>query len=300
MRLIRTMVALVVVAAAGTVLVGQEIRRAEDVLAATRKAVGGARVDGLKSLAIEANVQRNVGEMQLASNTELLMELPDRFVRSDVMTGPMSGGSTMGFNGDKAIHSGGAPGGGMVVIRMGGGGSVGAAPKLSPEEQERSDRAVVRSTRQDLSRLMLGWFGMAHPSIAAQYSYAGEAESPDGHAYVVDVKGADGFAARLFVDESTHLPLMVTYRAPEPRIVRQAENGPRSPDDIKKDLDRLRNEPPALADYALFFDDWRQMDGLRFPHRMRRAMAGTTIEEWTVTRIRVNPNIDAKKFAPEQ
>jgi hypothetical protein len=302
MRTIKTMAALLVVTIAGTVLVGQEIRRAEDVLSATRKAIG--KIDGLKSLSVEAGVQRNVGEMQLASNTELLMELPDKFVRAEVMTGPVSGGATTGFNGDKAIRGGSAAGGGgMVVIRMGGpGGQAGPPPaqKLSPEEQERADRALVRSSQQDLSRLMLGWFGMTHPSIAAEYTYAGEAESPDGKAYVVDVKNADGFAARLFVDESTHLPLMVTYKGPEPRVVRQVANGPRSPEDARKELEKIQAEPPKLADYTLFFEDWQQADGIRFPHRMRRAMSGTTTEEWTVTRVRINPKIDAKKFAPEQ
>ena len=47
------------------------------------------------------------------------------------------------------------------------------------------------------------------------------AESPDGKAYVIDVKSADNFAARLFIDEQTHLPLMVTYKGPQPRIMTQ-------------------------------------------------------------------------------
>ena len=66
---------------------------------------------------------------------------------------------------------------------------------------------------------MLGWFAMAHPSLNAQYTYAGEAESPDGKAYVIDVKNADDFAARLFIDQKTHLPLMVTYKGPQPRMM---------------------------------------------------------------------------------
>ena len=41
---------------------------------------------------------------------------------------------------------------------------------------------------------MLGWFAAAHPSLSVEYTYAGEAESPDGKADVIDVKNADGFA----------------------------------------------------------------------------------------------------------
>ena len=29
---------------------------------------------------------------------------------------------------------------------------------------------------------------------------------------MIDVKNADNFAARLFIDQQTHLPLMVTYQ----------------------------------------------------------------------------------------
>jgi hypothetical protein len=32
---------------------------------------------------------------------------------------------------------------------------------------------------------------------------------------------------------------------------------------------------------------------------MRRAMAGTTTEEWTVNKVKVNPKVDAKRFVPQ-
>ena len=67
--------------------------------------------------------------------------------------------------------------------------------------------------------MMLGWFGTAHPALQATYTYAGEAESPDGKAHVIDVKNADGFAARLFIDQNNYLPLMVTYKGRQPRVM---------------------------------------------------------------------------------
>src|SRR4029078_6332434 len=67
--------------------------------------------------------------------------------------------------------------------------------------------------------MMLGWFATAHPAAHAEYTFAGEAESPDGKAYVIDVKNADNFSARLFIDEQNNLPLMVTYKGPQPRMM---------------------------------------------------------------------------------
>ena len=54
---------------------------------------------------------------------------------------------------------------------------------------------ALRSSKSDISRLMLGWFAMAHPAAHVQYNYLGEAESVEGKAYVIDVKNDDGFAA---------------------------------------------------------------------------------------------------------
>ena len=47
------------------------------------------------------------------------------------------------------------------------------------------------------------------------------------------------------------------------------------------------------------FEDWRDADGVRFPFKMRRAAEGNTTEEWTVSKIKVNPRIDPRKFAVE-
>jgi len=294
--------------------------KAADVIAAARKAIGDKKLDGLKTLSVEASMQRNVNTMQMASEIELLLELPDRYVRTESSSGPMAmagGAMTVGFNGDKVIRPANASfaAGGGMVIRMGPGGPMpGGGEKLSPEEQERADKQMLRSYRTEISRLMLGWFGAAHPALNAQYTYAGEAESPDGKADVIDVKNADGFSARLFVDQQTHLPLMVTYQAPQPRVITAggpmragaAPGGERremSDEERKKareaaeqQIQELQKQPPAMAEFTIFFDDWREVGGVKFPHKLRRAVAGATNEEWTINKVKVNPKIDAKKF----
>ena len=216
----------------------------------------------------------------------------------------MSGGGMSGFNGDRALqklNGGGMASGGGMVIRMGGPGGPlpgGNAEKPTPEQLEQMNKAMVRNSQGEASRLMLGWFAMAHPSVNATYTYAGDAESPDGKAYVIDIKAADNFAARLFIDEQTHLPLMVTYKAPQPRMM--TAGGPRpAPADAEKQLQEMQRQPPVLADYTLFFEDWRDADGVKFPHKMRRAMGADTMEEWTVSKVKVNPKVDPKRFAGE-
>lgn len=290
--------------------------KADEVLVAARKAIGGGRLETLKTLAVEATVRRNVNTMQLTSAVEILLELPDKYVRSETPTGGMMGGSTsMGFNGDTPIrpaNSASLPGGG-IIIRMEPGGPIPAAEKLTPADQERADKQMVRGGRAEASRLMLGWMAAAHPSLQAQYTYAGEAESPDGRADVIDVRNGDGFTARLFIDQQTKLPLMVTYQGAPPRMISvrgPRGGGPGRPDagdmtpeertrareEAEKRLHEMQQDPPQPVEMTLYFDDWREENGIRFPHTMRRAVSGTTNEEWTIEKVRVNPRIDAKKF----
>lgn len=295
--------------------------KAGEVIAKTRTALGGSKLDALKTLSIQAAVDRNVGNRQLSSEIELLAEMPDKYVRVDASR---PGGMTMstGFNGDRAILPGGGsmsvgPGGGMT-FRMGPAGAIhDEGQKPTPEQLEQLNKMSLRNARVEASRMMLGWIGATHPSLKADYTYAGEAESPDGRAHVIDVKDAEGFEARLFIDQNNHLPLMVTYKARQPRmmtsgapVTRTATAAPAGAqkqeltDEERKKLQaemqktlapQLAEQP--LSDFTLFFDDWREVEGLTFPHKMRRAVAGETTEEWTFTKVKVNSRIDPARFA---
>jgi hypothetical protein len=300
---------------------GQQDKAAE-VMANTRKAIGGKKLEGMKGFSVQAKVQRNLGAMQIATESEFVLEMPDKYLRSDTMTGgPMNVSTAMGFNGETPLARFNAPGmaGGMARMIGPGGPMPGSNEKPTPEQQEQMNATALRAARQDISRLMLGWFGMSHPSVAVEFAYAGEAESPDGRAHVIDVTGPDNFAARLFIDQETNLPLMLTYKAPQFRmqtmrpgpggaggiqVQRQAGQTGREMSDeerekVREEIEKLRTQKPEMVEYSLFFGDWREADGIRFPHSIQRSVAGTTDEEWTLSRPRVNPKIDQKKFSAQ-
>jgi hypothetical protein len=291
--------------------IAQEAGKAAEILAAARKAIGDKRLDALRTFSVQSALQRNVQSVQLSSDVEILLEFPDKYLRSEVSNGGgmmLAGGGVSGFNGDRSLqkrNGGNVVAGGNMLIRMGGpGGSLpgGSGEKPTPEQLEQMNKGAVRGGQMEASRLMLGWFAMVHPAFNAQYIYAGEAESPDGKAYVIDVKSAENLAARLFIDQQTHLPLMVTYKGPQPRMVIQGAPGRQvtsGAGDAGKQIQDMQRQPPMTADYTLFFDDWREADGVKFPFKMRRAMGSETTEEWTVSKVKVNPKIDPKRFAGE-
>jgi hypothetical protein len=216
-------VALALIGGAVGPVQAQADARAAEILAASRKAIGDKKLDAIKTFSVEAALQRNIGNRQMQNEIEMLFEMPDKYIRSDVSGGPMSMNMSTGFNGDRAIMPAGArvmPGGGFMIIS--GSAPAGAMPheaaaKPTPGEVEQMNKVSLRNYRYDVSRLLLGWFGSVHPSLTAKYSYAGEAESPDGKAYVIDVKDDDSFAARLFIDQVSKLPLMVTYQGRQGR-----------------------------------------------------------------------------------
>ena len=312
--------------------IAQEVGKAAEIIALARKAIGEKKLDALKTFSVQTSLQRNIGERQINSDVEIVLDLPDKYLRHETATAggggmmTLAGGGVTGFNGERALQKpgGNVPMGGSMMIRMGGpaGFSSGPTEKLTPELLEQMNRTLVRSGQIEASRLMLGWFATAHPASKVQYTYAGDAESPDGKAYVIDVKNTDNFSARLFIDQQTHLPLMITYQAPQPRmltaggasspmaggggghVVTQAagateEERKKAQAEAEKQIQELQKQPVVLADYQIYFEDWRDTEGIKFPFKMRRAMAGATTEEWTVSKVKVNPKVDPKRFAGE-
>jgi len=57
-----------------------------------------------------------------------------------------------------------------------------------------------------------------------------------------------------------------------------------------------RPAPQPPVENRLYFADYRDVDGMQFPFRLRRAVGADTIEETTFDRYKVNAKIDPKKF----
>jgi hypothetical protein len=309
----------------------QEAGKAAEILAAARKAIGGGKLETLQTFSVEASVDRNLGAMQVGSDVELVLDLPDKYLRAETPNGGgggmmiVAGGGVTGFNGERPLQKiqGGSMAPGAMVIRMGPGGAMAGSPgeKLTPEQTEQMSKAAVRSSRAEASRLMLGWFATAHPAANATYTYLGEAESVEGKAHVIEVKNGENLNVRLFVDEQTKLPLMVTYQGTQPRMMTSTSSMPaggngdahvvtrssamseedrkKAQAEMEKQLQDMQKQAPAMVDYALYFEDWRPVDGVKFPFKMRRSIAGATTEEWTVRKVKVNPKVDPKRFAGE-
>jgi len=271
---------------------------AASVLAKAREALGGEkRLTAVKTVVATGQTRQVRGENLIPIEFEINIELPDKYSRRDETPAVESGYTTSGFNGDGLIQlpQPVAPPASMMSGRPGG-------PPPPTPEQMAAQLAAQRKTRvttlkQDFTRLTLGMFAASFPSYPLTFTRIGIAESPQGKADVIEAKGPDNFTARLLINQETHLPVMLSWASPVRGAAPGARPGgapaaappagaPAAPSAA----------PPAPPENRLFFADYRDVDGLQLPFRVRRALGADTTEETTFDKYKINPKIDPKKF----
>lgn len=132
-------------------------------------------------------------------------------------------------------------------------------------------QARLAAVKQDFARLTLALFATSFPSYPLTFTYVAEGDAPEGKADVLGVSGPENFSAQLVIHRDTHLPVLLMWQT--------AGRG-----------------QPAPTETRLYYGDFRERDGVKWPHRIRRAVGGQTVEETTFDRFRINPKIDPKKF----
>ena len=267
-------------------------KKAEQLINQARAAMGG---DKLKSLSVTGAYRRTFGQAEMSGEVNYDLLLPDKMMKTETMNPAPSVEITRleTINGedvweDQQQHGG---GGGMVIIRRGPGGPA-ADPKMA-------QAAMRQGIRSDFARLSIGLLLTTPSSFPVEYSFAGEAEAPEGKADVLDVKGPGGFAARLFLDQKTHRPLMVTYNGRKPRIVTQTMQGShRNPEEMEKRAKEMEAEAAKQpeVEYRLFFSDYREVNGVSIPHKMTRSIEDEVSEEMEIKTVKVNPQLKPEKF----
>jgi hypothetical protein len=263
--------------------------RGAALIAEARKAVGGEeKLAAVKRLQIKGDMKRGQGNVTLEGDSEIFLEPPDRFRRNESLSiglgGPgierieilngndvideNSGGGRGGFarGGDSGGGRGGDFGGdfGGFRGRREGGGAAGGGDGQRGRGQidpERLKEAQRRTRQTEVARLLVAML----VSPTAPVVWIGTAESPEGTADVLEIK-IDGAPTRLFLDSSTHLPLMLTWSA-----------------------GRNRTQEMHLSDY-------KAVGGIKLPHLVTRGANGETSEEWTIKSYKINPNFKANTF----
>lgn len=275
--------------------------RAQEVLKQARQAIGGEEhLQKIQGLQIHGQYRRMFGDRQMGGDRDISISLPNKYLVEDAMNA--GGLSTAlinyrGLNGERAWNGNSGGGGGMVFRIAGPGGQ-----QLSPEQMEAIQR---RSYNAEFTRYLLAMILTPPPEMAVEYKYAGESDVEDIKADVIDVTGPDKFSVRVFFDQSSHLPLLLSYRGPKPRTVmmtRQASEKPKA-EDLKKiheDAEKkMAAEAPAIpeeVDFYIRLTDHKKVAGLMLPHKLTFLTDTEVSEEFEISKYQINPQFKADLF----
>jgi hypothetical protein len=303
----------------------QAADQAVKVLADMRAALGGPKLEQVKAVSVEGPFRREMGPRQIAGTAVMVLQGPDKMHRSEDTEFP--GGMSVeritavsGATSWEDTQNRGGMGGGMQVMMRGPGGA----------EMNEEAREKMRTTR--LTAEMQRWMFALLAAPAGDVTYAGVAESPDGKADMLEMKDVRGQALRLFVDQQTHLPLMLSFQDVRPRMMIQGGPGGRrsgggaggrgpggpppadphaapapaapqagpaggqrpSEEEIRRRIESM--PPPTPSAVQVSLADYTTVDGVKFPKLVSVTVDGKPSEEWTLEKIKVNPSLKADFF----
>jgi hypothetical protein len=184
------------------------------------------------------------------------------------------------------------------------------------QEQQRKNRQT------ELARYLVGFLAMTPEAPA----WIGTAVTPkDEKADVVEFTTPDGTTTRLFLDLTTHMPLMMTYQANAPRgnagggQARGRRGGdaaagggagapaaPQGPPPAGAAADaqggrRGGGAQPQQITMELYLGDFKPEGGVKLPHHITREISGEIQEEINIKSVKLNPNFKATTFTqPKQ
>ena len=217
-----------------------------------------------------------------------------------------------------------------MIIRMGGpGGAIDPQPPKSrhPNSSEQMNAAMRAQRRdQDVSRLMLGWFAMAHPVAQRAVQLRRRGGVPRRQGLRHRREGRRWLRRAALHRSEQQAAADADLQGPQPRMMTDHDGGPggrprdrrgagppRSRSDEeeakKQKADRDKQIAGPQDGSCEAGPDGRLLALLRRLARSRRRQlpaphaacvrTATTTEEWKINKVKVNPKIDAKKFAVE-
>lgn len=299
-----------------------DVERALELLRQARAAIGGeSTIGSVQSLSINGKSSRLVllpdqGDKQLNGEFELNMLLPDKMIRIEKLTvgHPESKDTAQKVEDKDAI---------IRDVRV----------KVIHDGEEPGAHDTDRhSERSDIAYYMIGLLLTPPASLNSSYNYVGEGDVDGSRVDIIDARGANGFSMKLYLDRSSHLPLMMSYTGSLPRIpvdreikvdveagtgegskvvvVRShelGEAGGEQPTIIIEDMDREAGSPTERhkilrspvasedAEIQVRFSDFRPEGGLLLPHALTHLANGRVETVWTVESYEINsPTINDK------
>jgi hypothetical protein len=285
----------------------QDAAKGGMLLAEARKALGGEdKLAAVKRLQVSGTFLRSTGPDQVVDGDfDVFIELPDKYRRDEITgfaganveraeilngdqvadqsSGGLTAGRAFGGGGDRGGGGGGFRGGGFDRGRNPNQ-NAGAPQADSGAVDERVKEQQRRTRQAELARLVLVWLLTTDGPV----TWIGTAQAPEGTADVLEVRPASGVPTRLFLEPTTHLPLMITWSGQPTRggDIRRRGRGAAAPAPAAQ----------GQATLELHMGDYKTVNGVKLPHLITRGPEGITQEELKIKSFKVNQNFKANTF----
>jgi hypothetical protein len=152
--------------------------------------------------------------------------------------------------------------------------------------------------QNEMFRTTLALLLSAPQGTDVTFVYAGDGDVDGNSCDVVEARTGDS-TIKLFLNKSSHLPVMMSYQGHKPMIFR-----------VKRDMKNEANseqrvlvnklDKPEMAEFQIRFSDYRAVGGVLLPHRWTQTVGGNADEIVDVTSFEINPTNIAEKFQNRQ
>lgn len=219
---------------------------------------------------------------ELKSEVRLDFILSDKLLKNETVDLPGNAGqvtSSFLLNGERAWSDVRASNSKIPILR-------------DDSENERAD--LFQRLRKENAFYLIQLLLTAPSYSPVEFIYAGEAQAEDGRADVLDVKGLNNFAARLYFDKESHRLLMMSYREPlsQGMLLSRGKSDKRA---LQPDSRGETPKEPSI-EVQLHFSDYRAEDGIVVPHLITQDRNGKPLEEKRLKSFKVNPAFKPDHF----
>jgi hypothetical protein len=184
---------------------------------------------------------------------------------------------------------------------------LGPYPMILPMPNPRLAEQGKQMLHAQYAPITLGLLLLPPPGCLLEYSYAGEKPFQQTVAEVITITGAGNFKTELYLDQTTHRPLLLRFvvgGVMRPAMVMTPAGTSR--EEALRQLEIAKEQaaakPPGQQEREklILFEDYRAVDGVLFPHKISTQINGKLIEELILTKFKVNQPIKPEKFTEKE
>ena len=159
---------------------------------------------------------------------------------------------------------------------------------------ENSGATAENFHRNELFRTLVSLLLTPPQGTDAEYIYAGELSIDGTNCEVVQVN-ATSASVKLFLNKSSHLPVMMSFTDAKPFMFRVNPSETQT-DGSKVRVTVNRQTEAQTAEFQVKFSDYRAVNGVQFPFKWTQTMDGKADETIEVSAYEINPANIADKF----